>query len=78
MHSWMGCLRVGVICWVAWTLGLKILPLLLKLIVRPLHLELMTLWWHGSPDSVGATVEGTLWLPQMGLGVSIGLLPCEL
>jgi hypothetical protein len=78
MHNWMGCLRVGVIRRVAWTLWPKILPLWLKLTVRPLHLELMTLWCHGRPDNVGATVEGTLWLHQMGPGVSIGLLPCEL
>jgi hypothetical protein len=38
-----GCLDVGV----------KILPLQLKLIVRPLHLELVALRWHGRPDSVG-------------------------
>jgi hypothetical protein len=30
------------------------------------------------PDSIGAAVEGTLWLHQTGPGVSIGLLPCEL
>jgi hypothetical protein len=77
MHSWTGCPRVGAIRRVAWTLWLKIL-LWLKLTVRPLHLELMMLWWHGRPDSVGTAIEGTLWLHQMGSGVSIGLLPCEL
>jgi hypothetical protein len=60
--SWTGCLRVGVICRVDWTLWLKILPLQLKLIVRPLHLELVALWWPRRPDSVGAAVERTLWL----------------
>jgi hypothetical protein len=34
-------------------LWLKILPRWLKLTVRPLHLELMTLWWHGRPNSIG-------------------------
>jgi hypothetical protein len=77
MHSLMGCLRVGVIRRVAWMLWLKILPLWLKLTVRPLHLELMTLWWHGGPESAGTAVERTLWLHQMGSGVSIGQLPCE-
>jgi hypothetical protein len=43
-------------------LGLKILPLQLKLIVRHLHLVLVVLRWHGRSDSVGAMVEGTLWL----------------
>jgi hypothetical protein len=78
MHSWTGCLRVGAIHQVAWMLWLNILPLWLKLIVRPLQLELMALWRHERPDSVGAAVEGTLWLHQTGSGVSIGLLPCEL
>jgi hypothetical protein len=53
MHNWTGCLSVGAIRRVAWTLWLKILPLWLKLTVRPLHLELMMLWWHGRPESVG-------------------------
>jgi hypothetical protein len=78
MHSWTGCLRVGAIRRVAWTLWLKILPLWLKLTIRPLHLELKTLWWHERHDSVRAALEGTLWLHQTGPGVSIGLLPCEL
>jgi hypothetical protein len=37
----MGCLRVGAICQVTWTLWQKILPLQLKLTIRPLHLELV-------------------------------------
>jgi hypothetical protein len=61
-RSWMGCLRVGVIHRVAWMLWLKILPLQLKLIVKPLHLLLVVLRWHERPDSVRAMVKRTLWL----------------
>jgi hypothetical protein len=61
-HSWTGCLRVGAIRRVAWTLWLKILPLQLKLTVSSLHLELAALQWHGGLDSVGVAVERTLWL----------------
>jgi hypothetical protein len=73
-RSWTGCLRVGAIRRVTWTLWRRILPLQLKLIVKTLQLELVALRWHGWLDSVGAMVEWTLWLHWTGAGVSIGLL----
>jgi hypothetical protein len=48
------------------------------MIVRPLHLELVALWWHRRWDSVVALVERALCLHWMGVSVSIGLLSREL
>jgi hypothetical protein len=51
--SWTGCLSVGAIRPVAWMLGLKILPLQLKLIIRPLHLKLVALHGMGGQIVLG-------------------------